>query len=188
MTNSLLDIQGLDAGYSQPVIHSVTLQLKPGEILGFIGANGSGKSTLMRAIVGVARCFSGHIRRPERGDLAYLAQQYPDNRETPVTGRDVFNLLASPLTDLPERIQQLLDLRMDHMSTGERQLIKAWGIIHTGARLVLLDEPTSSLDVDAKLLLASEISAISSDRAALIISHDKEFLRLACTRIEEFCY
>lgn len=185
-TGSLLTVQELDAGYTAPVIRSVSLDLKPGDRLGFSGPNGCGKSTLMRAIVGMARCFKGKITRPGRGRLAYLAQQHPDGRESPVTGRDVFSLLATPVHGLPERVNRLLDLRLDHMSAGERQLTKAWAVIHNSASVILLDEPTSSLDEDAKWLLAEEVAAFSSARAALIISHDAGFLQHACTATQEF--
>lgn len=186
MTPPLLQIEDLSAGYSEPVIRAVSLQVVAGERLGLTGRNGAGKSTLMRAIVGMARCFHGRIRRPPPGRLGYLAQQYPDGSESPITGRDVLRLMEAPVHDLPQRMQSLLDMRLDNMSAGERQLVKAWAVIHHDCDLVLLDEPSSSLDADARRLLAEEIAGFPPTRAALIISHDAEFLRIACTVTREF--
>jgi ATP-binding cassette, subfamily F, member 3 len=181
---TLLTIDALSAGYDAPVIRGVTLRVDAGERLGLSGRNGAGKSTLMRAIVGMARCFAGTIHRPPRGRLGYLAQQAPDARESPVTARDVLALMGVAATGLPNRIAHLLDARLDHVS--ERQLVKAWAVIHHDCDLVLLDEPGSSLDDDAKLLLAGSIASFPPTRAALIISHDHAFMRAACTVTREF--
>lgn len=190
MSAPLLQIDRLTAGYGEPVIRSVSLRLAAGERLGLSGRNGAGKSTLMRAIVGMARRFDGEIRRPPPGRLAYLAQQHPDSDESPITGRDVMRLMDAPVDPsgqgLPDRLAALLDTRLDRMSAGERQLIKAWAVIHHDCDLVLLDEPSSSLDAAARQLLAAEIAAFPPTRAALIISHDREFLRIACTATREF--
>ncbi len=183
---TLLAIDGLSAGYEAPVIRAVSLRIDAGERLGLNGRNGAGKSTLMRAIVGMARCFAGTIRRPPRGRLGYLAQQAPDDRESPVTGRDVLTLMDVDTAGLPERVERLLEARLDRISTGERQLVKAWAVIHRDCDLVLLDEPASSLDDDAKQLLSGAIAAFPPARAALIISHDPAFMRAACTAMREF--
>jgi ATPase subunit of ABC transporter with duplicated ATPase domains len=181
----LLEIDHLAAGYDTPVIRGISLRVDAGERLGLSGKNGAGKSTLMRAIVGMARRFDGNIHRP-RGRLAYLAQQAPDSRESPVTGRDALALMGVPASGLPDRLRALLDARLDRVSAGERQLVKAWAVVHHDCDLVLLDEPSSSLDDDAKRLLAGAIAAFPPARAALIISHDHAFLRAACTAIREF--
>ncbi len=186
MKTTLLLIDDLAAGYDTPVIRSISLRIAAGDRLGLSGRNGAGKSTLVRAIVGMARCFHGRIERPPPGRLAYLAQQSPDGKESPITGRDVMELMAAPTAGLPDRLLGLLDMRLDRVSTGERQLIKAWAVIHHDCDLVLLDEPSSSLDDDARHLLAREIAAFPPSRAALIISHDSEFLRIACTATREF--
>lgn len=185
MNNTLLRIDNLHAGYAEPVIRSVTLSLKAGDRMGLSGPNGTGKSTLLRAIVGNAHCFQGNISRPPKGQVAYLAQQYPDNRELSITGRDVLRLLRVNSTELPALVSQLMDIRLDHMSAGQRQLVKAWAILHTHTRLVMLDEPTSSIDETSKELMAGIIANMAPDRCALIVSHDMEFLQVTCNTIME---
>lgn len=184
MTKKLLHIENLDAGYTTPIIRSFTLSLKAGDRIGISGPNGTGKSTLLRTIVGKANCFNGCIFKPPKGGVAYLAQQYPDDKKLPISGRDVLRLLRAN-TPLPEFLLSLTDMRLDRMSTGQRQLIKVWAILHTEAKLIMLDEPTSSIDDKSKHLVANIIEQMESDRGAIIVSHDMRFLQATCNNIVE---
>jgi ATPase subunit of ABC transporter with duplicated ATPase domains len=117
MAKKLLHIENLDAGYTTPIIRSFTLSLKAGDRIGISGPNGTGKSTLLRTIVGKANCFKGCILRPPKGEVAYLAQQNPDDRDLSVSGKDVLSLLRVYSAKLPElSLESSLDMRLDHMS------------------------------------------------------------------------
>jgi ATPase subunit of ABC transporter with duplicated ATPase domains len=184
MAKKLLHIENLDAGYTTPIIRSFTLSLKAGDRIGISGPNGTGKSTLLRTIVGKANCFKGCILRPPKGEVAYLAQQNPDDRDLSVSGKDVLRLLRAN-APLPDFLLGLTDMRLDRMSAGQRQLIKVWAILHTEAKLIMLDEPTSSIDAKSKQLVANIIEQMESDRGAIIVSHDMGFLQATCNNIME---
>lgn len=186
MNPPLLLIEHLSAGYTTAVIHQVSLRIAPGQRIGINGMNGAGKSTLLRTIAGIARSFDGRLEIRPDCRLAYLDQQAAAATESPLTGNDVMELMDVASDQLPARMHPLLGRRLDRMSAGERQLIKAWAIIHHPADLLLLDEPTSCMDSHARDLLAFALAGLGPARGALIISHDQEFLQAACTEQRVF--
>ena len=63
MSESLLEVRELVAGYDEPVVGPVSLRVHPGEVVGLSGPNGAGKSTLLKAIANGVRVFSGEVKR-----------------------------------------------------------------------------------------------------------------------------
>jgi len=154
-------------GSSKPAVNNISLDLKPGEIFGFLGLNGAGKSTTFKCATGIQDFDSGQIsingfdiiKQPleAKKNLGYI----PDNHATfeELTGReyiyfmaDVYNV-SKDLRD--ERIEFFA--KMFHMSDALDTLIKAYshgmkqkiaimgGIIHF-PKLWILDEPLVGLD------------------------------------------
>ena len=169
MTPTLLRAENLTAGYGKvPILHSVTLEVRRGEMVSVIGPNGAGKSTSFKTIVGFLRPTSGRVvfdgqditgLRPDqvlhRG-LAYVPQ-----------GRIVFphmtvleNLeMGAYIERDARRIRQSLERvyalfpvlaerqrqRAGTMSGGEQQMVAIGRALMTTPRLVLLDEPSLGL-------------------------------------------
>ena len=64
---SLLSVRGVSAGYEQmEILHDVSIEIRPGEIVTLIGPNGAGKSTLMKTVFGLLRPRQGSIRRKSK--------------------------------------------------------------------------------------------------------------------------
>ena len=169
MTAPLLRAEGMTAGYGKmAILHDVTLEVRPGEMVSVIGPNGAGKSTAFKTIVGFLRPTSGRVvfdgqdiagLRPDqmlvRG-LAYVPQ-----------GRIVFQQMTV-LENLEmgayierdgTRIRQALDRvcalfpilgerrsqKAGTMSGGEQQMVAIGRALMTTPKLIMLDEPSLGL-------------------------------------------
>jgi ATPase subunit of ABC transporter with duplicated ATPase domains len=183
----LLQLIDACAGYSKPVVGPISLEIRPGEILGLRGSNGVGKTTLLRLVTGGAQLFGGELRRAPGLTVAHHRQQPERPPELPLTGRELLALAGVVGGVLPERLGVLATRCLDEMSGGEFQLLHAWACLAGPARLVLLDEPTNNLDQDAIELLIAGLAGLQADRAVLIVSHEAAFLEATCHRTVPLC-
>ena len=179
----LLEVADLRAGYRAPVVGPLSLAIHPGEVVGIWGANGTGKSTLLRAIAQGARVFGGAIRRAPGLRLAYQEQQPVRLAAMPLTGRDLLRTARADAACVPDPLAPLLGQRIDRLSGGQYQLLSVWCALGSPADLVLLDEPTNNLDPPTESLLAAILRAQAGRRAVLLVSHERDFLAAACSRV-----
>jgi ABC-2 type transport system ATP-binding protein len=147
------------------VVDGVSLQVEAGEVVGFLGPNGAGKTTTINMILGVLEPTSGTIRIEgndiatsrsralERTNFAAVYAPLPGNL-TVHQNLHVFGLLYG-VKELPERIEALIDQfdlrRLRHakcgvLSSGEQTRVSLAKAMLNQPRLLLLDEPTASLD------------------------------------------
>ena len=179
----LITLDQIEAGYAGPVAGPASFSVARGEIVGLGGPNGSGKSTLLRAITGAARIFSGHIERTAELRVSHHWQRPERPPELPLLGRELLALLAADRTTTPALIRPLLDRPLRTLSGGQFQLLQTWACLAAPVDLVLLDEPTNNLDGPAIAALSDLLRGLGPERAALIVSHEQEFLRGHCDRI-----
>ncbi len=165
MGEAMLDIRNLHAWYGQShVLHGVDLVIRPGELVTLLGLNGAGKSTTLKSIMGLVPRRSGSVRfeQIESIDMAphkvaRLGIAYcPEDRGVYAT-LDVEENLRLPPAVRPGgmSLEQVLDLFPNlrarlkspgsKLSGGEQQMLAIGRILCTGARLLLLDEPTEGL-------------------------------------------
>lgn len=186
MSEPLLEFESLVAGYDAPVVGPVSLSLGPGEIVGLAGPNGSGKSTLLGAVIGKTRVFSGALRRRPEARVAVQTQVPFRLDEMPITGGEILRLTGADQHAVPAPVEPLLERRLDRMSGGQFQLLNVWACLGCGAELVLLDEPTNSMDDRATQSLCQVLACSREEgRAVLVVSHEREFLDRVSTRVVE---
>jgi ABC-type branched-subunit amino acid transport system ATPase component len=196
-------VEGVWAGYEEmEVLHGVSIEVRPGEIVTMIGPNGAGKSTLMKAIFGLLRPRRGEIRfRGEaigglapsaivRRGMSYVPQV--DNVFPSLSVEE--NLLVGGVTradDLGPRVAALLELfpnlaarrrvRAGSLSGGERQMVAMARALMLDPVLLLLDEPSAGLSpvmVDAVFERIREING-RGVAVLLVEQNAREALRLS---------
>lgn len=183
MSQPVLQLEALVAGWQQPATKALDLQLQAGDIVGLTGANGVGKSTVLAAIAGRARVFGGRIVHPPGIRISLQTQEVPPVVGLPLSGRELLALTGAATAGLPLWLAERLDLRLDRLSGGQRHYLALWAVLDAPAELILLDEPTNNLDAAGVRHLTTHLhERAAAGSAILVVSHDTAFVEAACDR------
>ncbi len=192
--------RGVTAGYGgDPVLHGIDLEVRTGEWLAVIGPNGSGKSTLLRVIAGTLSAvgevsFNGHtvgsLRRREVAKAVAMVPQNPTMPEamtvldyvllgrTPyirywgIEGREDLQVAQQVLRDLD--LEGMGDRPLAALSGGERQRAVLARALAQQAPVLLLDEPTTALDVGHQQQVLELVDRMRAERDISVVAamHD----------------
>ena len=162
---SLLEVEGLHAWYGEShILHGVGFEVGEGEVVALLGRNGAGKTTTLKSIMGIVRKRQGSVRlagteliglssdKIARAGLALC----PEERGVFSSLNVEENLLLPPkiapgglsiqeVFDLFPNLKERLKSQGTKLSGGEQQMLAIGRILRTGAKLLLLDEPTEGL-------------------------------------------
>jgi len=202
-------IEGLNFAYgSTPVLQDVTIAAaRPGELVGLVGPNAAGKSTLLKCAAGLLPANGriwlddNEVRTSEqwrtlRRQVTYLPQEYASTAAITVfeavlvarqqtaswtVGDDDVAAVATILDEL--RLEPLALRYLGELSGGQRQMVAVAQSLAREPRVLLLDEPTSSLDLQRQLELLQLVQSLAAERAmtVFIALHD---LNLAARFVE----
>ncbi|HEV2216326.1 MAG TPA: ATP-binding cassette domain-containing protein [Candidatus Dormibacteraeota bacterium] len=186
-------VSGATVGFDGvPVLEDVDLAGCSGEVIALAGPNGGGKTTLLRLIAGLATPMSGTVtRRP--GRIAYLPQNPAALLHRPSVRAEVqftIDRAGEEVSEKPERILGMLGLAdladryPRDLSSGERQRAAIAAVLAGVPRLVLLDEPTRGMDLEARAALIAVVADLRDRGAAVVIAtHDQDLRSALADRV-----
>lgn len=205
-----LKVSALTFSYgSRPLIQDLSFELRPGNFLCVLGPNGSGKSTLLKLLTGYMKAASGSVKLGgeeaasiEPGRLARLAAYVASEtstpydfsvRETVLLGRTAragfwrgYSAEDGEAADLAMEetgIARFAGRSINTLSTGERQLVFIAQALAQESRLLLLDEPTSHLDLKYKSGIMALLARLAGRGLAVAaVLHEPALARLGCDK------
>jgi len=183
-----------------PVLEHVSFEVRPGETLAILGPSGSGKSTIADLVVrlidpdaGVVRVDGHDVRTLALDDLrrhvalveqepallhASIAENIryakPDATDAEVDDAVKLAALDRFVDGLPERLRTVVGERGTALSAGERQRVAIARALITNPSILVLDEPSSALDVAAEQRIAAGFAAAMHGRTTIVITHRLE--------------
>lgn len=186
----IVEVRHLSFAYGKtPVLIDASFSVFQGEFIGIIGPNGGGKTTLLRLLLGFLQPSSGSIHIVNSREIAYVPQSARFDKSFPISVEEV--ILSGLLSKLPwyghfakkERMlaQEALEkVKLSHLmhaafgslSGGEAQRVLIARALVSDPKLLLLDEPTSGIDVQAEADIHTILKEIRMDRTILMVTHD----------------
>ncbi|MCI9672066.1 MAG: ABC transporter ATP-binding protein [Lawsonibacter sp.] len=195
----MIELKNLRAGYpGRPVLEGISLDFRPGEVLAVIGPNGCGKSTLLRTANGLLPKVGGEVlvdgvplERLSAKEIAQKVAYLPQSRTTPniTAGRMVlhgrFPYLSYPRRyrrEDHEMVKRALDWvgaaelasrPLAELSGGQRQKVYLAMALAQDTETILMDEPTTYLDVGCQLEVMALARRLAEEgRAVVMVLHD----------------
>ncbi|KJV65856.1 MULTISPECIES: metal ABC transporter ATP-binding protein [Ehrlichia] len=199
----IINVENLSFFYSKKkVIDDVSFQVKFGEIVTILGPNGGGKTTLIRVLVGIYKNYVGLVEYAKNFTIGYLPQHFSVNSLIPMTVEYFLNSsytkrkrklkLSNVLKDI--NIEKILDRQMSEISYGELQLVLLARCLMLNPDLIILDEPVSCMDINAKDSFYKLISKLITmyNLSVIMTSHDLHFImsnsyRVICINRSIYC-
>ena len=173
------------------VFHDVTLTIRRGEKVAFVGKNGEGKSTLVKCIMGQIP-FDGSLKVGHNVQIGYYAQNQAQLLDGELTVFDTIDRVAKG--DVRLKIRDILgafmfggeasEKKVKVLSGGERSRLAMIKLLLEPVNFLILDEPTNHLDMRTKDVLKEAIRAF--DGTVILVSHDRDFLDGLASKVYEF--
>ncbi|HID10962.1 MAG TPA: ABC transporter ATP-binding protein [Candidatus Latescibacteria bacterium] len=177
------------------VLEGIDLSIYQDDFLAIIGPNGGGKTTLLKVVLGLVRPSRGKVRifgsSPEkaRKSIGYVPQYYNFDPDFPISVRDVVLMgrygRRGPFRNYDEEDEEvtwkalevvgMLDYRdrqIGKLSRGQQQRVLLARALATEPKLLLLDEPTTSIDVPMQTEFYEVLGSLKQKMAIVMVSHD----------------
>ena len=186
---TLLSVAGLEAWYGEShILHGATFEVKAGEVVTLLGRNGAGKTTTMKSIMGIVGKRKGSVRFEAAETIGLSSDRIarlgialcPEERAI-FSSLDVReNLMLPPevkpgglgvdrIFELFPNLKERLKSQGTKLSGGEQQMLAIARILRTGARLLLLDEPTEGLAPVIIEQIGATIARLKADGFTILL-------------------
>lgn len=197
MTTPLIDIRDLCFSYSgKEVLHEINLSVEKNDFIAVIGPNGGGKTTLLKLVLGLLRPTRGYIRlkgKPlgsNNATIGYVPQQINHNLSFPATALDIVMMgkhrpdkrfvFSSTRKDREDGMVALEQIgigdfakrKITDLSGGQRQRVLIARALVTKPELLVLDEPTASIDTKGQTDFYALLQSLNKTQTIFMVSHD----------------
>ena len=162
---ALLEVKGLQAWYGEShILHGVDFSVREGEVVTLLGRNGAGKTTTLKSVMGMIGKRTGSVRYEGRETIGLTSDRIahlglaicPEERGIFASLNVLENLMLPPqvrpgglpveqIFELFPNLKERITSQGTKLSGGEQQMLAIGRILRTGARLLMLDEPTEGL-------------------------------------------
>jgi sulfate-transporting ATPase len=195
--NVVFEADKISKSFGDKVLfENLSFNIRPGSVVGIIGANGAGKTTLFKMLAGLEKPDSGSIKTGETVKVAYVDQ----SRDALNSDRTVWEEISDGKNEVVMLGNREVNSRaycswfnftggdqqkkVGVLSGGERNRVHMAKLLKSGGNVLMLDEPTNDLDVNTLRALEDAVQNFAG--CAMIISHDRWFLNRVCTHILAF--
>ncbi|MEJ2729877.1 MAG: ABC transporter ATP-binding protein [Deltaproteobacteria bacterium] len=196
MKDLIVEIKNVCFAYNgHMVLEGVSLDIRQADFIAMIGPNGGGKTTLLKLILGLLKPAKGSIRvlgnTTEKAShhIGYVPQDVHINRSFPITAMDIVLMgklepnrrwAKRSAQDRQEALKALKRMeieafansKIDELSGGQRQRVFIARALVSQPKLLLLDEPTASIDAKGQAEFYRLLKTLNKDIPILVVSHD----------------
>lgn len=174
-------------GYDKPLTKPINFTVERGSKIAVVGANGIGKTTLLRSLLGEIKPLSGKVNVGGNQYIGYFEQEIKeDNTNTCI--EDVWNVFPSLNQGEVRSLLAKCGLTTDQieskvyvLSGGEQAKVRLCKIMNSESNILVLDEPTNHIDVDAKAELKRALKEYKG--TIIMVCHEPEFYKDVCSEI-----
>jgi zinc transport system ATP-binding protein len=199
-SKKVIEIKNLSFSYDrESVLDDISLDIYERDFLVFIGPNGGGKSTLVKLILGINSLQSGQIDKLNT-KIGYVPQNTNVNIDFPIKAIEVVMMgktsikksifgysndeISRALKFLREvGMQNFAQNRIGSLSGGERQRVMIARALYSNPKILILDEPTSSIDADGQKQIYELLKELNKNITVVVISHDISVILEYATKV-----
>jgi zinc transport system ATP-binding protein len=185
---SLITLKNISFAYDKElVLEDINLQIYANDFLAIIGPNGGGKSTLLKLILGILTPNKGSITKTS--SIGYVPQNTNINTDFPIkvievvmmaqglSKRRLFGYPKEDIIKAKEILAQVgmaeyADKKIALLSGGQRQRVMIARALFSNPKVLILDEPTSSIDVEGQKQVYELFKQLNKDMTIIVVSHD----------------
>ncbi|KGM97151.1 ABC transporter [Clostridium novyi A str. 4552] len=205
---NIIEINDVDVYYEDvSALSNMNLKIKSNEFLAILGPNGGGKSTLLKLILGFRQPTCGEIKifgkspKKNRSLVGYVPQFTKFDKKFPISVREVVLMgrlggKIKPFHKFDDEdnkkvevimkklnIYQFKDRQIGQLSGGQMQRVLIARALLIEPKILLLDEPTASLDAATKIQIYELLKELSSEMTIIIVTHDINIISTYATKI-----
>ncbi len=185
VNSSVLKIENLTLAYNnKKILDDISLSIKKGDVVTILGPNGGGKTSLVKVVAGINKNYTGNIIFADDMKISYMPQNFSISSLMPIT---VEYLLLNSFSKRLEKnqsiitkvvrlvgISNILKKQVLEISAGQTQLLLLARCLIAEPDLIILDEPVSAMDINARTKFYNIIGEIAKKRliSILMTSHD----------------